>query len=98
MTIQPLESKPPAVPMPASGMAIAGLVLGITSIVFCWWGLGSLAQSVLAITFAANGIKRANAGLAGGRSMAVAGLACGIVGFFAYLTVGIATLGVGFII
>jgi hypothetical protein len=72
-------------------------VLGITSIVFCWWGLVSLAQVVLAIVFGYIGISRANRG-ASGKGQAVAGLVCGCVGALAYFIFGIVTLGVGFII
>jgi hypothetical protein len=83
---------------PASnGLATASLVLGITSIVFCWWGLLTLAQVVLAIVFGCIGIGRANRG-ASGRGLAVAGLCCGCVGAAAYFIFGIATLGIGFLI
>ncbi len=82
---------------PSNGLGTASLVLGITSIVFCWWGLFSLAQVVLAIVFGAIGISRANQG-ATGKGLAVAGLICGVVGFAAYCFVGLVTLGVGFII
>jgi hypothetical protein len=94
----PTVGQPVVRDLSASGFAVASMVLGITSIVFCWWGLGSLAQVVLAIVFGANGIRRANQGTAGGKGMATAGLACGIVGFIAYFIVGIVSLGVGFLI
>jgi hypothetical protein len=81
-----------------NGMATASLVLGITSIVFCWWGLGTLAQIVLAGVFGVLAINKANSGLAGGRSLAIAGLICGGVGFLAYFIIGVATLGIGFIV
>jgi hypothetical protein len=71
--------------------------LGITSIVFCWWGLLTLAQVVLAIVFGCIGIGRANAG-ANGKGQAVAGLICGSVGAVAYLFFGIISVGIGFII
>jgi hypothetical protein len=73
------------------------MVLGITSIVFCWWGIFTLAQVVLAIVFGGVGIHKANRG-ADKKGMAIAGLACGIVGFLAYLIFGIATAGVGLLI
>jgi len=66
-------------------MAVASLVLGITSLVFCWWGLAARAQVVLAITFGIIGMRRTDAG-ARAQGMAVAGLVCGIVGAVAYLT------------
>jgi hypothetical protein len=82
---------------PANGLAIAGLVLGITSIVFCWAGLLALAQIVLAIVFSSVGIGNARRG-AGRRGMAVGGLACGIVGGIAYFVIGVTSAGVGFVI
>jgi hypothetical protein len=80
-----------------NGLAIASLVLGITSIVFCWWGLLSLAQVVLAIVFGCIGISRASRG-ASGKGQAVAGLVCGCVGAILYFIFGLLTLGAGFII
>jgi hypothetical protein len=65
--------------------------------VFCWWGVFTLAQVVLAIVFGAKGISKANAG-ASGRGQAVAGLVCGCVGAVFYLIFGIATVGIGFLI
>ncbi len=81
----------------SNGMAIGSLVLGITSIIFCWWGLFTLAQVVLAIMFGVKGMNRADAG-AGGKGLAQAGLICGCVGAVAYLFVGIVTAGIGFFI
>lgn len=88
-----LPPQPPA----ANGMAVAGLVLGITSILFCWCGLFTVAQVILAIVFSSAGIRQANHG-SGRKTMAVAGLACGIAGSLAYLAIGIASMGAGFII
>jgi hypothetical protein len=82
---------------PGNGMAVASLVLGITSIVFCWWGLATLAQVVLAIVFGCIGMGRATNG-ASGRGMAIAGLVCGCVGALFYLLFGVFTLGIGFLI
>ena len=81
----------------SNGMAVASLILGITSIVFCWWGLFTLAQVVLAIVFGIKGMHRADAG-AGGKGLALAGFVCGCVGGALYLVAGIFTLGVGFFI
>ena len=78
-------------------MAVAGMVLGITSIVFCWWGLFSLTQVVLAIVFSGVGIGRANRGAAH-KGMAIAGLVCGLLGGVLYLLIGISSFGVGFFI
>jgi len=80
-----------------NGMAIASLVLGITSIVFCWLGALTLAQVVLAIVFGCIGISRANNG-APDKGQAVAGLVLGLVGLGAYLVLGAITLGVMWLI
>lgn len=99
-TAEPLAASylPPSMPQVAgvsaasNGMAVAALILGIASIVFCWWGIAALAMVVLAIVFGSIGIQRANAG-APQKNLAVAGLCCGIVGFIAYLVIGIVTFG-----
>jgi hypothetical protein len=90
---QPVMQAPAA----RTGVATAALVLGIGSVIFCWWGLFTLAMVVLAITFGAIGIQRANENGAG-KGMAVAGLVLGSVGAVAYFIFGIVTLGVGFLI
>ena len=84
----------PAMAEPAisNGMAVAALVLGIASVVFCWWGIATFVMVVLAIVFGSIGISRANQG-APQKNLAIAGLCCGIVGFIAYLIIGIFTLG-----
>jgi hypothetical protein len=87
----------PGRPVQGNGLAVASLVLGITSIAFCWWGLLTLVQIVLAVVFGGVAIQAANQG-AGRKGMAVAGLLCGVVGFAAYVLFGISTLGIGFIV
>ena len=82
---------------PGNGLAVASLVLGVTSVLFCWLGLLALAQVVLAIVFGGIGISRANKG-ARRKGMAVAGLALGVVGFLLYFAVGLMTVGVGLLI
>ena len=82
---------------PSNGMAVASLVLGITSIVFCWWGLFSLLQVVLAVVFGCVALSQSNR--VGGRApLAIAGIVCASVGFISYLTIGIFTLGFGLLI
>jgi hypothetical protein len=81
----------------SNGLALASMILGITSIVFCWWGIFTLAQVVLAIVFGVVGLGRAKAG-AGGRGQALAGIICGSVGAFFYLIFAILTVGIGFLI
>ena len=73
----------PAYPPRTSGMAIASMVLGITSIVAltCCCGTGFI-PSVLAVVFghvALYQIRRAPGRLEGS-SMAIAGLVCGYIG------------------
>jgi Domain of unknown function (DUF4190) len=87
-----------SVRQPSNGMATAGMVLGITCIVFSWWGLFTLAQVVLAITFGAIGLNRANTRGAPGRGQAIAGIVLGVIGCCAYVVFGIFTLGIGFLI
>lgn len=94
---QPAGPQLPAVAQPGNGLAVAGMVLGITSIIFCWWGVFSLAQVVLAIVFSSIGIQHANRGAAH-RGMAVAGLTCGIIGGMLYVVIGLVSFGVGFFI
>lgn len=79
----------------SNGLAVAGLVLGITSIIFCWWGILSITQAILAIVFSSIGIHNVSLG-APRKGMAVAGLVCGIVGLIAYIFFGIVTVGLGF--
>jgi hypothetical protein len=78
-------------------MAVAALVLGITGIVFCFLGLLTLAQVVLAIIFGSLGIRRAGRG-ASGRGLALTGLVLGIVGAVLYLIIGAVTVGALWII
>ncbi len=95
--IQPGYQGAIAIAQPTNGMAIASLILGITSIVFCWWGLFSLAQVVLAIVFGAIALGRSNpSGV--GRGPAIAGIICGCVGLMSYFIFGIFTLGLGLLI
>jgi hypothetical protein len=78
-------------------VAVAALVLGITSIVFCWWGLLTLLQVTLAIVFGSVGISKANRG-ASNKGLAVAGLVLGLVGLVIYFFVGLFSLGLGWLI
>lgn len=80
-----------------NGMAVAGLVLGITCVIFSWWGIFTLVQVVLAITFSAVGRGRAKRGAPHG-GLATAGLVLGIIGAVIYFLIGIFSLGAGFFI
>jgi hypothetical protein len=88
---------PPAPPT-HSGLATAGMILGITSLIFWWMGVGELAQVVLAVVFSSYGLDRAKKHGITNRGQAVAGMACGCVGAAFYVIWGIATLGAGFIV
>jgi hypothetical protein len=64
-----------------SGLAIASMVLGILSLVFCWFTYIGVPVGILAIIF--GGIAMSQTGrdpTLGGRGMAIAGLVCGIIG------------------
>lgn len=88
----------PVTPVQAgNGFAVASLVLGITSILFFFLGLLTLVQVVLALTFGALGISRANRG-EGGKDTAVAGLVLGCVGLVVYLFAGLLSFGLGWIV
>jgi len=80
-----------------NGQAVAALVLGITSVIFCWWGLVTLAQVVLALVFGGVGISKANRG-APSKGLAIAGLVLGSIGLLLYLLIGLFSFGVGWIV
>jgi hypothetical protein len=68
-------------PRTGNGKAIASLVLGIASIVFCWLSILDALFVVLAVIFgliALNEAKRKPSGE--GRGMAISGIACAVVG------------------
>jgi hypothetical protein len=77
----PPESAQYPRPRTGNGKAIAALVLGIVSIVLCWLSLFDIIPAVLGLIF---GILGRNDSLRhperGGRGMAVAGIACAVVG------------------
>jgi hypothetical protein len=83
-------------PMTSNGLAVAGMILGICSIIFCWWGIATLAMVVLALTFSGVALKNVNTKGAPNKGMAIAGLATGVVGFIAYFIFAVSTSGVGF--
>lgn len=96
--ITPAPTAFPSVAQPqGNGLAVAGFVLGITSVVFCWWGIFALVQIILAITFSAIGRGHAKRGSAHG-GLATAGLILGIMGAVLYFMIGIFSLGAGFFI
>jgi hypothetical protein len=66
-------------PGPGHGKAVAGLVLGILSIVFCWASFVDLLLLVPALIFSIMGLSEARLGR-GGRGLAMSGLICTIAG------------------
>ena len=66
-------------PGPGHGKAVAGLVLGILSIVFCWASFVDLLLLVPGLIFSILGLSDARAGR-GGRGLAMSGLICTIAG------------------
>ena len=77
----PPAPRPPYPPYPQrppqNGLGIAGMVLGIVSLVTCWVGL---VPAILAIVFGRIGMVRADRGEASNKGMATAGFIMGIVG------------------
>lgn len=84
-------------PLSGNGLAVAGFVLGITCVIFCWWGIFALIQVVLAITFSGVGRSHAKRGAPHG-GLATAGLILGIVGAVLYFLIGVFSFGAGFFI
>lgn len=93
----PAPASYPAQSRRGNGHAVAALVLGITSIVFCWLGLLALAQWILALVLGGIGISNANRG-ASGKGLAVAGVVLGAVGMALYIVLGAVTGGALFIV
>lgn len=79
----PWTQYPP--PRSGNGRAIAALVLGIASILFFWTSIFDVVPVVLAIVFGSIGVNDAKRGRTG-RSMAVVGIACGVIGALLAIT------------
>ena len=62
-----------------NGMAVAGMVLGIISLVFFWGHIFCWIPGILAIIFSALGLKKSKV-VGKGRGMAMAGLITSIIG------------------
>jgi hypothetical protein len=67
-------------PRRSSGKAVAALVLGIMSIVFCWLSFFDAIFVILGLIFALLALSETKALGGSGRGMALAGLVCTIVG------------------
>jgi hypothetical protein len=63
-----------------SGKAVAALVLGILSIVFCWLSIFDAIFIILALIFGLLALSETKNGRSKGRGMAVAGLVCLVIG------------------
>ena len=72
------QGQPPAPPQ-GNGIAVAGLVLGIIGLVFCWVPFFGWLLDVLGVIFGAIGVGKANR-VGRGKGVAIAGLACGAIG------------------
>lgn len=93
---QPYGYPPPyatAYPPPrtGNGKAIAGLVLGIISIVFCFTSIIDLVPVILAVVFGTLGLNEARRG-AGGRGTAIAALICAALGAILAITFTVVVL------
>jgi hypothetical protein len=69
-----------------NGMAVAGLVLGIIGLVFCWVPFLGWILALLGIIFGGLGMGKANKIGGRGKGLAVGGLVCGVLG----LVIGVA--------
>lgn len=78
MSDQSITGAPKENPIPQNGMGTAALVLGIVGLTVGWCAYGI--PSILAVIFGAIGLKKANAGIANNRTMALWGLWLGIIG------------------
>ncbi|MET0930437.1 MAG: DUF4190 domain-containing protein [Aeromicrobium sp.] len=67
-------------PPKTNGKAVAGLVLGIVSILFCYLGLLIGPVAIILSVMAGREITAQPPGTAGGKGMATAGLVTGIIG------------------
>jgi hypothetical protein len=76
----PPQQYAPYVPPPGNGMAIAGMVLGILAVMFCWVPFFNWLLALLAVIFSALGLARSKHVDGRGKGMAIAGLSTGIVG------------------
>jgi hypothetical protein len=77
-TPPPYHGYPP--PRAGNGKAVAGLVLGIVSIVLCWLSFFDAVFVILGLIFSIIALNETKDGRSSGRGMAVAGLVCTIVG------------------
>ena len=73
-------------PRTGNGRAIAGMVLGIVSILFFWTSVLDVIPVVLAIVFGSIGVNDAKRRAGTGRTMAITGIVCGVIGALLAIT------------
>jgi len=92
--VQPVYVQPvvavPAEPRKSSGMAIAGLIMGIFTVIFCWVPVLSWILALLGLIFSIVGIAKKNGGAKGA---AIAGLVLTILGVILGIVLYAAVLG-----
>lgn len=71
MAVQPQQSNP---------MAIAGMVLGLVGLVFCWVPYFGIIVAIIGLVLSIVGVVKANSAGGTNRGMAITGLVCSIVG------------------
>lgn len=70
---------PPMMVPKTNGMAVAGMVIGILSLVLFWASLLGVLLAVLGIIFSSIGISQCNRTGQAGKGMAIAGLVCSLI-------------------
>ena len=89
---QPVVAVPTQAPKSSNGMAIAGLIMGILTLVFCWVPFFNWILGLLGLIFSIVGLAKKNAGTKG---CAIAGLIMTILGIvLSFVMIG-AVLGSG---
>ena len=76
----PPQYQAPQAQAQGNGMAVAGLVLGIIGLVFCWIPVLGWILALLGLIFGAVGNSKANRIGGKGKGMAMAGLVLGLIG------------------
>ena len=79
---------------PGHGKAVAGLVLGIIALVFCWLPILDVPVWILALVFSILGRSDAKKG-AGGGGLAIGGLVCAILATIANIVISVTLFAVG---
>ncbi|GAB2472520.1 hypothetical protein [Jatrophihabitans fulvus] len=94
---QPYPNQPqggygyPPAQQQGNGIATAGMVCGIISVVLFWIPIVGWILAILGIVFGGVGIAKANKG-APNKGFGIAGVVCGIVSLVAYVAVVVAVI------